>query len=161
MPVRGNRQGASYEIDAGPHSVFWDRQTVYAFYEQVMASPFDTVALGETVCSKRRQLSRNDWLDIARTLQACGKHVMVSTLALIEAESELGSLRTLCQEAQALGLMIEANDYAAVNLLSKAGVEFAGGASLNLYNAQSVQLLRGWAWSDGNPLWNSRKTRFN
>ena len=57
--------------------------------------------------------------------------------------------------------MIEANDHAAVNLLSKAGVEFAGGASLNLYNAQSVQLLRGMGLVRWQPLWNSRKTRFN
>lgn len=130
------------ELTLGPIPYFWEKQAVIDFYAQVAESPFDTVVLGETVCSKRRQLNRRDWLEIAQVLRQHGKQVLMATLALIEAESELGALRALCQEASELGILVEANDYAAVHLLSSAGVPFAGGASLNLYNANSLKVLR-------------------
>ncbi len=57
----------------GPISYFWPADVVHAFYREIAASPIDIVYLGETVCSKRRQLRQQDWLQLAGMLRAAGK----------------------------------------------------------------------------------------
>lgn len=133
---------ANTTIDAGPKLAvgpllyFWPRDVVLDFYEGIAATPADIVYLGETVCSKRRQLRTDDWLELARRLRAAGKEVVLSSLTLIEAESELKTLERLCGQS---GFTVEANDWGAVDLLQ--GTPFVAGPALNVYNARALAHL--------------------
>lgn len=131
-------QQALLKLALGPVLYFWPRDTVFRFYEDVARSAVDIVYLGETVCSKRRELHFDDWLDIAAHLSRQGKQVVLSTLTLIEAESELAQLRRICSNEQYL---VEANDMAAVQILSEHGVPFVAGPFINIYNANTLRLL--------------------
>ncbi|NIP72614.1 MAG: U32 family peptidase [Gammaproteobacteria bacterium] len=122
----------------GPLLYFWPRADVLAFYRRIAQAPVDIVYLGETVCSKRRELRPEDWLALADELAAAGKQVVLSTLALIEAESELGALRRTCADGRYL---VEANDMGAVHLLQ--GTGFVTGPSVNVYNTRTLNLLAG------------------
>ncbi len=124
-------------LSLGPILYFWDRATVFDFYQQAADWPVDRICLGEAVCSKRRELGPGDWLDLARMLTDTGKEVVLSSLALIEARSEIATLRRLCDA----GLCLEANDYSAVALAEEKGLPFVGGSGLNLYNHRSISVL--------------------
>lgn len=125
------------KLALGPVLYYWDRETVFDFYARVANSKVDIVYLGETVCAKRRGLRTDDWFEIAEQLQQAGKSVVISTLALIEASSDLGLLKRLCSNDR---YTIEANDIAAVNLLSRKKF-FVSGPSINIYNAHTLKVL--------------------
>lgn len=117
---------------------FWDKATYQDFYQKVAQSNVDIVYLGETVCSKRRNLKFSDWLEIAKMLSESGKQVVLSTLTLLEAESELKYLSNIAQQKDYL---IEANDMAAVQVASNNQNSFAAGNAINIYNNQSLSLF--------------------
>jgi len=121
----------------GPVQYFWTREKLLEFYAEMADAPADIIYLGETVCAKRRSLAPADWQALGRELQAAGKQVVLSTLALIEAGSEIGALRRLCEGGD---FLIEANDMAAVHLLAGRR-PFVTGPSVNLYNEHSLRLL--------------------
>ena len=124
------------KLSLGPVSYYWPREQLLDFYRQVADWPVDIVYLGETVCSKRKQLRTGDWFDLARDLQASGKQVVLSTLALSEADAELKTLQRICNNDDYL---VEANDMGAVSLLE--GKRFCCGPSVNIYNSQSLDFL--------------------
>ena len=78
-----------------------------------------------------------DWLEIAARLERAGKEVILSTLTLIEADSELSKLKSICKNEE---YSIEANDMAAVNLLSGKR-PFVTGPAINIYNARTLNVL--------------------
>lgn len=123
------------KLSVGPLLYYWERPAVFAFYRALAPAPVDTVYLGEVVCSKRRALKHADWTAIARDLADAGKEVVLSTLALMEAESELAALARIL----AGNTTIEANDMAAVQLAG--GRPFVAGPHLNVYNGQTLRLL--------------------
>ena len=125
------------KLALGPLLTFWPAAQVQAFYRQVRHWPVDIVYLGETVCAKRRELKLDDWLRLADELSAAGKQVVLSTLALIEADSELTALRRLCSNGH---YPVEANDFAAVRLLADAP-GFIAGPHINSYNPATLALL--------------------
>jgi len=130
----------SMKLSLGPILYYWERDRVLDFYAQAAGWPVDIVYLGEVVCSKRRALRPNDWLAVAEQLALAGKEVVLSTLALIEAESELGALRRTVGNGR---FPVEANDVAALNMLSAAaGTRFVAGPYLNVYNGETLTLLR-------------------
>lgn len=53
----------------GAIQYFWPRDVVKNFYQQAAESSVDIVYLGETVCSKRRELKFDDYLEIAHMLR--------------------------------------------------------------------------------------------
>ena len=127
------------KLTLGPILFYWQRQKIMDFYADMVEQPLDVIYLGETVCSKRRALSLDDWLGLAREVrEASGAEVVLSGLTLIEAASELSSLRRLCENGE---IKVEANDMAAVQFLTSQGVEFVGGPALNIYNAFTLNEL--------------------
>jgi O2-independent ubiquinone biosynthesis protein UbiV len=122
----------------GPVQYYWPRDRLLEFYEAAAGWNVDTVYLGEVVCAKRRALRLEEWLEIGERLAASGKEVALSTLTLLEAASELGALRRWCNNGR---FPVEANDMAAVNVLSGLGVAFIGGPALNVYNARTLGVL--------------------
>ena len=125
-------------LSLGPISYFWPREQVLEFYRRAAASPADIVYLGEIVCSKRRQLGLEDYIAVGEALRAAGKEVVLSSLTLLEAASELGALKRLCANER---FTVEANDISAIQLLSAAGQAFVSGPSVNIYNQRSLRLL--------------------
>lgn len=125
-------------LTLGPLQYFWPREKVLAFYAEAAGWPLDVIYLGETVCSKRRELRGPDWLALAAELAEAGFEVVLSSLALLEAESELASLERLAGNGR---FTIEANDISAVQLLRQRQLPFVGGPTLNVYNHVTLQLL--------------------
>ncbi|MFQ5937802.1 MAG: U32 family peptidase [Acidiferrobacterales bacterium] len=125
------------KLALGPLLYFWDRETVLDCYDRVRETPVDIVYLGETVCSKRRALKLSDWLKLADGLANAGKEVVLSTLALVEAESELSTIRRIAENGR---FLVEANDMAAVNMLAGRG-PFVVGPHINTYNSETLELL--------------------
>jgi collagenase-like PrtC family protease len=125
-------------LTLGPLQYFWPREQVLAFYRAAATWPVDVIYLGETVCSKRRELRTRDWIALAEELAGSGREIVLSTLALLEAESELSSLSRLVDA----GFHVEANDMSAVQLLRERGLPFIGGPTLNVYNDATLRLLR-------------------
>jgi collagenase-like PrtC family protease len=125
------------KLSLGPNLYYWSRETTLDFYKHVADAPVDIVYLGEVVCAKRRALRSEDWLQLADDLQAAGKEVVLSTLALIEAESELGAMRRLAENGR---FPVEANEMGAVNMLA-GRASFVVGPHINTYNAATLKLL--------------------
>ena len=125
------------KLALGPILYLWQRDAVQDFYAQAAHWPVDIIYLGETVCSKRRALRSQDWLDLAERLTAAGKEVVLSTLSLVEAASELGAMRRVAENGR---YMVEANDMAAVNMLA-GKAPFVAGPHINTYNAETLRLL--------------------
>jgi collagenase-like PrtC family protease len=125
-------------LSIGPIQYFWERQQVLDFYQRLAGSAAEIVYLGEVICSKRRLLTLDDWLAIGEELRQSGKEVILSSLTLLEAASEQGALKKLCANDD---FLVEANDVAAIQLLSSAGRNFVTGPSVNIYNDRSLRLL--------------------
>jgi len=125
------------QLSLGPLLYFWNRQTVLDYYNMIARSPVDIVYLGETVCAKRRELRGEDWLNLATMLEDAGKEVVLSTLSLIEAESDLAQLKRVCKNGR---YQIEANDMAAINL-QKPGTSFVVGPHINTYNSSMLSQM--------------------
>ena len=100
----------------GPVLYYWSKETLEDFYQQAANSSADTIYLGEAVCSKRRATKVGDWLDMAKSLAGSGKQVVLSTLALVQASSELGELKRYVENGD---FLVEASDLGVVNLLNQ------------------------------------------
>ena len=125
------------KLALGPVLTYWPRATMFEFYQQVAEGPADIVYIGETVCSRRHELKLSDWLDVADLLASAGKQVVLSTQALIEANTELATLRKITSNGRYL---IEANDFGAVHSMPP-GTPFVAGPHLNLYNGPALAML--------------------
>ncbi len=125
-------------LSIGPIQYFWERQRVLDFYQKAADSAAEIIYLGEVICSKRRLIKLEDWLALGSELKQSGKEVVLSSLTLLEAASELSSLKKLCNNDL---FRVEANDISAVQLLSSAGKDFVTGPSVNIYNGRSLRLL--------------------
>lgn len=135
------------KLSLGPILWFWSRQTVFDFYARAAEWPVDTIYLGETVCSRRRELKPEDWFGLARDLRQSGKNVVLSTQTLIESEADLRGLRRICQNGD---FLIEANDQSAVQLALQHELPFVTGPAMNIYNVATLRVLakqglQGWS----------------
>jgi collagenase-like PrtC family protease len=130
---------SSPKLSLGPVLYYWSRTDLYEFYEQAAEMPVDIIYLGETVCSKRRSLKTQEWIDIAVKLsEQSDKQIVLSTLALLEAESELKTLRRICENGR---FLVEANDIGAIQILSRMQLPFVTGPSINIYNGETLDFL--------------------
>lgn len=126
------------KISLGPLQYFWPRERTLAFYREAANWPVDVVYLGETVCSKRRELGTRDWIALAEELSGEGLQVVLSSLALVEAESELNAVVRMLDHG---GFLVEANDLTAVQLCKERGLPFVAGPTLNIYNQRALAML--------------------
>jgi collagenase-like PrtC family protease len=125
------------KLALGPLLYYWTKEETIQFYQQAAQWPVDIIYLGEVICSKRRALRLQEWIELAQMLQQAGKEVVLSTLALVEAESELNTLTKICSNGT---FAVEANDMAAVHAMH--GKAFIAGPHLNCYNNDSMQVLQ-------------------
>lgn len=126
------------QFSLGPLLFYWPKADTEAFYHAAADSQADIIYLGETVCSKRRELKVDDWITLARQVASSGKQVVLSTLALISAPSELKEVKRLVDNGD---LMVEANDLGTVQLAWEAGIPFVCGPAINAYNADVLRML--------------------
>lgn len=124
------------KISLGPILYYWEREYLFDFYAQAATWPVDIVYLGEVVCSKRHTFRTEDWLQVAEQLTAAGKEVVLSSMALIESESDLKTLRRLADNGK---FTVEANEMGAVKLST--GKKFVAGPHLNTYNPQTLAIM--------------------
>ncbi|WP_446751391.1 U32 family peptidase [Vibrio sp. S11_S32] len=122
----------------GPLLYFWAKNDVEDFYQQAKNSPADIIYLGESVCSKRREIKPKDWFEIAKDLADGGKQVVLSTMALLEAPSEVNIMKKYVDNGD---FAIEANDVSGIQLASEAKVPFIVGPAVNTYNAHTLKLF--------------------
>ena len=122
----------------GPVIWYWPTDTLEDFYQQAARSSADIIYLGEAVCSKRRATPYARWMALARELAASGKQVVLSTLALLQSPSELKELQRYVENGE---FLIEANDIGTVNMAAERHLPFVAGPTLNVYNADTLQLL--------------------
>ena len=126
------------KLSLGPLQYFWPRERTLAFYREAATWPLDVIYLGETVCSKRRELGTRDWIALAEELAGEGREVVLSSLALVEAESELNAVLRMLDHG---GFLIEANDLTTVQLCRERGLPFVAGPTLNVYNHRALAML--------------------
>ncbi|MCJ7557459.1 MAG: U32 family peptidase [Gammaproteobacteria bacterium] len=130
--------GANMKLALGYIPFLWPADKVRAFYLEMAEQPLDIIYLGEAVCSKRRAIGTGEWIELGRQLAGAGKQAVLSSLALIEAKSELANAKRLCENGE---LMVEANDMAAVQMMHERGMPFVTGNGINIYNAHSLRIL--------------------
>lgn len=123
----------------GPVLYYWPKIETEAFYQAAKDSDADIIYMGETVCTKRREMKVPNWLDLAKEIVKSGKQVVLSTLALLEAPSELIDLKQLVNNGD---FLIEANDLAAINVAHDNNLPFVAGPAINCYNALTLKLLQ-------------------
>lgn len=117
---------------------YWPKTEIEEFYRQAVNSSAEIIYLGESVCTKRREMKVGDWLTLAQEIARSGKQVVISTLALLQAPSELNELKRYVENGE---FLIEANDLGTVNMAAERGLPFVAGHALNCYNAYTLRLL--------------------
>lgn len=124
------------KLALGPILTYWPRETVFSFYADIAQSAVETVYLGELVCSRRHELRASDWLELAAMLADHGKEVVLSTMALIEANTDVTAMRRITDNGR---FLVEANDFGAVGCVG--GRPFVAGPHLNVYNRETLNLM--------------------
>lgn len=126
-------------LTLGPNLFHWPAERLRDFYFRIAdEAPVQTVHLGEVVCSKRLPFFAPHLPEVVERLQAAGKEVVLSSLALVMDKREARAMAELCAEAGAI--LVEANDMAAVGLL--AGRPHVIGPFVNAYNEATLAWLR-------------------
>jgi O2-independent ubiquinone biosynthesis protein UbiV len=126
------------KLTVGPNQFFWKADAWAAFYEGLAKAPVDHVSVGEVVCSKRLPFYQARIADALAVLQAAGKTVALSSLALVTLKRE----RKMTADLAEMGVEIEVNDLTALAHLP-AGTPFSIGPLVNVYNESTLRWLAG------------------
>ncbi|RIK93503.1 MAG: U32 family peptidase [Proteobacteria bacterium] len=127
----------SMKITLGPVLFNWPPEIWRDFYFRIAdETDVDSVCVGEVVCAKRAPFFEPFLPDVIARLQAAGKEVALSTLALISNAREEAAIAEL---AKTDDFLIEANDIGATDAL--AGRRHALGPLVNVYNEATLGFL--------------------
>lgn len=124
------------DLTIGPIAFFWTAAQVAAFYRALADTPVARVVIGEWVCSKRLPFWQQEIPGAVEVLQAAGKEVALSTLALITLKRE----RRQTADLFAAGLPVEIADLSALRHLPE-GAPFWVGPTVNVYNEGTLDWL--------------------
>ncbi len=124
------------KLTLGPLFYHWPAEKMRDFYFRVAdEAPVDCVYVGEVVCSKREPFFEPHRKAVIERLQKAGKQVVLSSLAMLTLPRELAELQDMVQS----GLLVEANDVAAVQILK--GKPFIVGPFINVLNEGAMDAL--------------------
>ncbi|PZX42039.1 collagenase-like PrtC family protease [Roseinatronobacter thiooxidans] len=124
------------DLTVAPNPFFWSADAVRSFYATLSDAPVARVVLGELVCSKRLPFWQDEIPLAVDSLQAGGKQVALTSLALITLRRE----RKLTADLLGLGLPVEVNDLSALHHIPQ-GVPFWVGPLVNVYNEGTLRWL--------------------
>ena len=128
------------EIALGPVLFGWPRERLIDFYKEVAEmDSVKRVYIGEVVCARRRGLTIDDMVSIGEGLNAKGKEVVFSTLAVVSNEAELDTIRAIGETS----FPIEANDVSVFNMVDPRERELYAGPHIKTYNGSAVEFLKG------------------
>jgi collagenase-like PrtC family protease len=126
-------------LSLGPVYYLWDGPKWRDFYFRIAdEAPVAHVVIGETVCSKREHFIEPHVADVVERLEAAGKQVIFSSLAMVTLERESQRVRALVRDSTH---PVEVNDLAALGLIK--GKPHSIGPLVNVYNAATARLLAG------------------
>lgn len=124
-------------LTLGPVLFNWPADIWRDFYFKIAdEAPVETVYLGETVCLKRMPFIEPHLAEVTERLEASGKNVIHSTLALVMTKQERRALAAVAKDNP---VMVEANDVSALTYLS--GKPHALGPYINVYNEETLTVL--------------------
>lgn len=125
------------EFTVGPIQGFWSADAWHDFYVRLADTPgVDRVVMGELICSKRLPFYQDRLPDAIERLQASGKQVAITSLALVTLPRE----QRMTADLWSLGVEVELNDLTALNSLVD-GAPFSVGPLVNVYNESSLRWL--------------------
>lgn len=124
------------DLTIGPNAFFWPVDALRVFHGALAAGPAARVVIGEWVCSKRLPFWQDVIAPAVATLQAAGKEVALSTLALITLPRERRQTADLFET----GLPVEIADLGALRHLPE-GHPFWVGPVVNVYNEGTLDWL--------------------
>ena len=131
--------GRRAELVLGPVLFYWPVEALRDFYFRMAdEADYDTVCVGEVVCSKRMPLFADDLAAVIERLGRAGKEVLLPSLALVGDEREVAAMRALVKTAPAL---VEANDVSVLRELR--GRPHAIGPFVNIYNEDALGFMVG------------------
>lgn len=132
-----NAAKSQARLTMGPVLFNWSPEKWRDFYFRIAdESDVDSVYLGEVICSKRAPFFTSVIPDVIERLEAAGKEVIHSTLALVMADREVKAIKELAGEGD---FLVEANDMSAIANLK--GRDFVVGPFINTYNEGTLDYL--------------------
>ena len=124
------------DLTIAPNPFFWNAESVRRFYAGLANAPVARVVVGELVCSKRLPFWQDEIPQAVALLQAAGKQVALTSLALITLKRE----RKLTADLMDMDLPLEVNDLSALHHIP-AGQPFWVGPLVNVYNEGTLRWL--------------------
>nr|WP_128291806.1 U32 family peptidase [Afifella sp. H1R] len=127
-------------LTLGPVLFNWPVEKWADFYARIAdEAPVDRVCLGEVVCSKRLPFYNDVISEAVERLEAAGKEVVLSSLALITLPRERKAGAGLAKDEEHV---IEVNDLTMLRYLEP-GRKIAVGPLVNVYNEGTLSWLAG------------------
>jgi collagenase-like PrtC family protease len=129
-------QPPSGKLTLGPLLFHWTAEKRRDFYFRIAdEAEVDCVYVGEVVCSKREPFFEKDVEAVVARLEAGGKQVVRSTLALMTLDREVAAARALAES----GALVEANDVACLQEVS--GRAHVIGPYINVFNEGTLDVV--------------------
>ncbi len=125
-------------LTLGPNLFKWQPEVWRDFYLRMAdEAPLDSVCLGEVVCDKRSSFVQPFMDEVVQRLQAAGKEVVFSTLALVMNRAER---KAVAQTVAREGALVEVNDISAYSHFPVgAKIPHVVGPMINCYNEETLE----------------------